>query len=481
MNELIYPQECTLVDADSINTKERGRQDYGDVQELAANIQDYGLIHPPTLTRRNGEVFLVAGGRRMKALELLRINPIPCLFREEMSEALLRELELFENDQRKDMTWQEKACQVYAIHRLRVAESASGGRTWSYRDTHNLTGDSLGHISHSIQCAKAILSGDVEVMNASSMTDAYKNVLLLRVEKRILEELGQLGIGEVKQVQSGGEIPVPTTEIDAIFGDDMLILDDDAPSPEPVAPIEVIEFPISEWLIHGDSINDIMPGMDPGCVDHIVTDPPYGVDLKNMEKITDIDLVADTHKVQDNLEMLPKFLTQAYRLLKKDGYCIFWYDMNHHEKLQGWARDAGFKVQEWPLVWHKQHKCSNQVAQYNWTKNVEFAMVLRKGSPTLSRPQGSCVIEADGSIERQIYSNPFAKPAAVWDFILNPIGLKGQTILDPFAGQMSCPRTVLNLGLKPLAIECDEFHYQAGVENLRLMLNEMTGGKATFR
>lgn len=478
--KVIFPNGATLVPLKSINTEGRGRKDFGDLQELAESIQEYGLIHPPTVTHQEGKVILVGGERRLRALELLGVDPIPVLFREEMSDAMVRELELFENIHRKEMTWQEEACQIYAIHKLRMQEAYAGGRSWGFRDTKNLVKRSLGHISHAIQTAKAILSGDEEVMRASSMMEAYTGILLKRKEQEILKKLGETGIGE-KKIE-GGEISINTSDLDDIFDNGIEIEDEEKPKEKPKsAPIEYIEFPLSEWFSRGDSVYEVMPAMEAESVDHIVTDPPYGIDLKNMDKIIDIDLVADTHQVEDNLKMLPDFLKEAYRVLRPNGYCIFWYDLNHHEKLRDWAREVGFKVCEWPIIWHKMHKCLNNVAQYNWTKNAEFAMVCRKGSPTLSTPQPSCIVQADGSIERQLYSNPFAKPAAAWEFILKPIGLKGQTILDPFAGQMSSARVILNLGMRPRCIEISEFHYQAGVEQIREMLNEMTGGKAKFR
>ena len=491
MDKIIYPRECSLVPLDMICTEGRSRKDFGDLQELAESIQKYGLFQPPFVTEQRRDaggtkVTLVGGERRLRAMQLLGVDPVPVLFREEMTEAQLREAEFFENEHRKEFTWQERACNIYLIHRLRVAEAATGGRTWSYRDTRDLTRNSLGHISHSIQAAKAILSGYEEVVKCPSLKDAYTGVLLKRAEAATLQKLSQFGIGEKKTIAvGGGEVPVPTQDIDDIFDDGMEIVpSSESPQPdgkaaEPSSPIEVIEFPLSEWFFQGDSVNDIMLKLPDGCVDHVVTDPMYAVEEKNLEGIMDVDTIS--HDMATELDTAKKFLKESYRLLKDNGYCIFWYDIKHQEKLMEWAQEVGYKVQEWPLVWHKMHKCRNNVAQYNWTKNTEYAMVCRKGSPTLTTPQMSCIFQADGSIERQLYSNPYAKPAACWEFILSPIGLKGQTILDPFAGQMSCPRTVLNMGMKPLAIELEEFHFQAGIENIKLMLNEMTGGRATFK
>jgi hypothetical protein len=86
-------------------------------------------------------------------------------------------------------------------------------------------------------------------------------------------------------------------------------------------------------------------------------------------------------------------------------------------------------------------------------------------------------IMADGLTERKMYNHPFVKPRDVWTYILEGIAHAGQTILDPFAGQFSCPRTVLNLGMKPLAIEKNPYHFLRGVENMHKLWNDMSMGK----
>ena len=97
MDKIIYPKECSLVPLDSISTEGRSRKDFGDLQELAESIQKYGLVQPPFVTEREGVVTLVGGERRLRAMQLLGVDPIPVLFREEMTEAQLREAECFEN------------------------------------------------------------------------------------------------------------------------------------------------------------------------------------------------------------------------------------------------------------------------------------------------------------------------------------------------------------------------------------------------
>lgn len=59
---------------DEITVGERQRKDLGDIDGLAASIQDLGLLHPVVVDQRNR---LVAGGRRLAAVKKLGWERIP--------------------------------------------------------------------------------------------------------------------------------------------------------------------------------------------------------------------------------------------------------------------------------------------------------------------------------------------------------------------------------------------------------------------
>ena len=97
----------------SISDDSRGRDNLGDIQSLAESIERYtsvlpetsGLIHP-ILIEKSGR--LVAGGRRLAAHKLLGRTTIAAHFVEDLPDDSHRELELEENVQRKQFTWQEE-------------------------------------------------------------------------------------------------------------------------------------------------------------------------------------------------------------------------------------------------------------------------------------------------------------------------------------------------------------------------------------
>lgn len=95
---------------------EQPRRDfsYEKLLELAQSIGENGLLHPVTVTFRDGVPVLVAGERRLRAAKIAGIREIPCieLEAEGVQRALLT---LVENLQRQDMNCFETA---EGMHRL---------------------------------------------------------------------------------------------------------------------------------------------------------------------------------------------------------------------------------------------------------------------------------------------------------------------------------------------------------------------------
>lgn len=478
-----YPEEATLVLINDIKMDERSRADYGDLQTLAQNIAEHGLIHPPTLSRTNNT--LIAGGRRIAAMKLLGVDTIPVLYRENMSESDIVELELHENIDRKDMTWQEKTTMLYRIHKLKVREGIKLNKTWKQAETGKLLGVSTGHVSHALRIAELLVAKDSEIAACDSLPKAWQ-VVMERQEreamKAVAERSGALPVSTPTPKASDGAVVINLdtgTNADELIASTQDLLTSPKPSTQ-VSPqsAEKFQVDLANMFFNGDCI-EIMKSMPAQSVDHVVTDIPYGIDMSNLDTLKNLGTVVDTHDVKQNVEMMPRFLAEAYRVMK-DGFLVFWYDLDHHQKLVDWATKVGFKVQRWNLVWCKTHPCRNSSANKNFTKRTEVALVCRKGDANLHKPNASNFIACDGLAEKKLYSNPFAKPFDVWKFILETIAYKGQIILDPYGGQMSCPRACINLGLIPRAIEIDPYHFFHGVDMIKNLYQEMTSNSAEF-
>lgn len=499
MSELTTNSKITSIDGKrvinlaDIDRSKRSREQYNNIDELAESIREIGLIQPIVLNETpEGTIELAAGGRRCKALELAGVtqlwegetcNPerIGFVFRQNMREDEVLEVELEENLQREGFTWTEEVLLLSKVHAAKVKHSTLKGEKWGQRQTGKLLNVSLGYVSNMLTLAEFIRKGDADILKAGGVTEALK-VLMERQENAAQLLLAQkAGVNIGNQVPS---LPLPnmpnlSVDLDPMSPVHLLNKTEDS-SHTTITPKERMTIKLSNHLFLGDSVNDILPRWPDVSIDHIVTDIPYGVDMDNMEGIRNIERVADEHDVGENVALMPKFLAQSYRILKEGGFCVFFYDMDHHEKLQKWAIEVGFRVQRWPLVWVKDHRCKNDAAAFNFTKTIETAMVLRKGTATLAKPQPKGHINADGSVERKMYDNPFAKPFAVWKFIYDAIAIQGQKVLDPFAGEMSATRAAVVCGLTPYAIELKDIHYNRGIEHFKEAYRLLTAGNVEF-
>ena len=90
----------------AIKARDRLREDFGDIEGLAEDIKQHGLLHPIIVDERDR---LVAGHRRLKACKLLGMRKIEIKRLPDLTPAERREIELSENLQRKDLTRYEQS------------------------------------------------------------------------------------------------------------------------------------------------------------------------------------------------------------------------------------------------------------------------------------------------------------------------------------------------------------------------------------
>lgn len=97
-----------LIDIDKIIIKDRIRKDYGNIEELADDIKENGLINPPVVTERNGQLILIAGERRTRACKYLKYPQIEVRVMPVKDALHQLKLEISENENRKDFSFSEK-------------------------------------------------------------------------------------------------------------------------------------------------------------------------------------------------------------------------------------------------------------------------------------------------------------------------------------------------------------------------------------
>lgn len=109
-----------LVDIDKIIVGDRIRRDFGDIQELADDIQENGLINPPVV---NKEYALLAGERRLRACRLLGWPQIEVRMMDTRDAEHELNIEISENDVRKGFTKSERVDYIRRLLRIEQAKA----------------------------------------------------------------------------------------------------------------------------------------------------------------------------------------------------------------------------------------------------------------------------------------------------------------------------------------------------------------------
>lgn len=115
-----------IVDINAIKVSDRIRKDFGDIEDLARDIKENGLINPPVVTP---EMDLIAGERRLRACKAAGYAEI------EVNVMTVRDfehqlrLEISENEHRKEFTYSERVewgRRLEQVEKLKAKERMAG-------------------------------------------------------------------------------------------------------------------------------------------------------------------------------------------------------------------------------------------------------------------------------------------------------------------------------------------------------------------
>ena len=457
--------------------EDRLRRDMGDIEELARCIANDGLIQPPVVEQReDGKFYLVAGGRRYAALTLLASNEnkeeaeffaqVDFTVLNDLSPSQRKKLELVENIYRENMTWQEKALGIADYHKLSKKEARKEGEAWTQEQTGKLLNMSQANVSIALSVADELRNPESPLWKCDSLQSAMQFQTKQRLDeanKELMKRLAARREATQPIVRVASNTPI-TTDVVAQVNQ---VADKAAPK---ITKDEILSF-----YYQGDCL-DILPTLAKShTINHIVCDPPYGIDMdylggEDASRNALVSRTANEHVVSANLDLLPKFLRVAYEVIAEDGFLCMWYDLDHHEKIRKWAEQVGWKVCRWPVVWCKTSPCMNNAAQYNVTKATEVCYIMRRSEKSMIKVKQPKNYVLAGTASTA--THPFCKPHEVWKYLLDMVSLEGQTIVDPFAGEGSSLASMFKMKRLPIGIEINEAHVGNGLSFIESELND---------
>lgn len=501
MNKIVIPLNEIVV-------LPQPRKEFRDLDILADDIREHGLLQPPTITK---DKRLLYGERRYRACKLLDLQTIPVLVCEEtLSDDEILERQIAENVARDDLSWQERALALLDLWRIKKQRGNLEGWDWGQREASSLFKIALGTVNYILRVAKKLeqelkLPEDQrKYWKFSSANEAWRNGILLEKQDEMTAELARRTLTQTNS-QPATASPLSSSEneqhipsaVDVINFDQAAdVVKQEARERYEKNPLNTQPFEeywaereseikkrreesnniinISNILYHGDCIEFMNRFENEARFDHIITDIPYGIDMKMLNQnnvhggMQDIDRVEDTHDVKDNEELHARFFPAAFKCTKDHAFVITFCDIMQWQRMYDLAVTAGFAVQRWPLVWKKiNQSVMNNCAGYNTTKDYEIAIVCRKPGATVASKLNTSILEGSNTQAVKDTAHPFAKPYEVVRKIIECVSRPQQLILEPFAGGGSIALEILRQQRQVVACELETHHFNLLMENLK--------------
>lgn len=119
----------TKIAIDSIVVNDRIRKDFGDIEQLAGDIKENGLIQPIVVSK---DLVLLCGERRLRACKKLGMTEVDAVVKDASDAHQALVLEISENESRKPFTVSERlayAAKLLPLAKEEARERQSGDRT----------------------------------------------------------------------------------------------------------------------------------------------------------------------------------------------------------------------------------------------------------------------------------------------------------------------------------------------------------------
>lgn len=453
------------IDPNLVVVESRIRQhfDRKKLQELTESIRKHGQLQPGVCRKEGDQVVLIIGERRLRSCLALEI-PFTFEYKDDVTdEFTLREIELTENLEREDLTFQEVCFAREQLHRLyeekhNADPKARGG--YGIRDTADTLGISKSNLADDIELAQWMREIP-DIANAKNKTEAKKQVQRLRdgvLRKQGLQDALKKSREASKAIADESIKAVAKTTGSA--ENDMVL----------------------EWdrrTLLGPFESNAKK-FQKGVFSVVFWDPPWGVDF---DKVAAENSSTTSYKDERDsfLEAFPDHLQVIYDLMSEDSHLYLVFGIVHHKFIHDSLEAVGFTTNRIPLIWHKKgaHRTRNPNV---WPgRCYEPIAYARKGKKRLVMAGRPDIIETPMPTRKLKLSHPSAKHPDLIVELLRRSCEPGDCVLDPMCGSgmfgVACDYLRNDLALDWFQIEqLDEFRTLA-LHNLQRGYHTIVGDK----
>lgn len=417
------------IEVASIDVGERFRKDYGNVQDLADNIGEYGLLHPLVIDEQHR---LLAGGRRLQAVKLLGWERVNCHYIYELDEITRRKIELSENLLRQNLSPWEQAKLTKEIQRLLMLEAGVTEEEVQKIDPQN------PHVQQAYS-ARAI----ADIRGVSPMT--------------VVRDLRLANAAELMpSLEHDDSTTNALRKIDRMIDDIERALDLRAR----VREIEAMQ----DYIKEGDATSLICQ-VDSNSIDCIITDPPYGTGNLdgNIYKYRNEKNYDDSPEA--TLAILRSIGPELRRVLKPDGHLWAFFGPSLWQPSIDVWKQSGFELSNIIGVWYKIGGATGTVNwDYDLAPDWEPLLLAHNRERKLSFKHGATFVFPPDLGSNRLHPNQ--KPLALIKELIRLSTRAGDMVLDPFSGAGTTAVACKELGRKFIVFDIDPRNIQITKQRL---------------
>jgi DNA modification methylase len=413
------------------DNRQRREFDPDGLAELADSISTNGLLHPIVVRQGEDGVYLVAGERRLRALEILELSGrhfgygavevpagmVPTNDLGELNPIEAEEAELAENVIRVDLSWQERTAAIARLARLKEIQHPGDSKP-TFRQLGEQIFPEANPTAAGTTVRQAVvlqrhMAEDSEISKAKTESEAWK--LVKRKEEKRVNEALALSVGKL----SASELHT------------------------------VVHADCRDWLAQAHHEQ----------FDCVLIDPPYGMGADGFGNAAG-KLVGIEHGYEDSrdhaLGLMEAISADLWFVCKAEAHLYVWCDIEQYQDLRIIFAKQGWWVHRTPLVNVKREGGRVPWPEHGPRRCYELVLYAVKGK----RPVTAIYRDVfESTLGEDTGGHGAAKPVEAYVDLLRRTCRPGDSVLDCFAGSGTILSAAHQLRLRATAVEVDPAYY----------------------
>lgn len=436
---------------------ERFRSANRDIEKLMESIREFGIIQSIAVKDLGSRRYqLLAGGRRIAAIKMLKdVYDVDLLIparvyeneAEYSTDIHNRKIELEENIQRQDLSWQEVAQLRAEI--LRLETEIQGSKTERGNQYYEALGVSKAEVAKLIGIGQSTLRTDAALAEAMELIPSLAKCKSKDEAIKVMRKLSRdiTAEEEVKRLQDvRAATPMDRTRKQLIDS-----------------------FIIEDFLIGVKKLKSNM-------IDIAEIDPPYAIDLKHKKKEVGVHTLTMDYNEIDVREyklFMEQTLNETYRVMRENSWLIVWFAPEPwfetiYQLILRAGKPENVHIDEWikssmslkclrmPGIWTKGSGQTNQPDLY-LPNTYEMFFYARKGNAIIQKPGRSNEFDFKPVPPLQ-KPHPTTRPIELMQEILLTFVKPGSRVMVPFLGSGYTLLAANNLLMEGFGYELSEIY-----------------------